>query len=238
MTLADCGKWYSATYKDTPPATLTATSGWRGEDMCSAWYYSKHYRTNLFWNEGIVRLRDLYVFNERYHELYLTERCDTHACQYRNLPVIDGQIYTNPEKGLVAGIYLCVDGTPIRWDSYAYAEDDGSATVTLKSSVGQAIVTCSERGISINTDVIGLTLKPVYDRENALGVGTSADIFANHNNSKTNLSYISSCRTSGREIQFTFEGFDYSIDVEKGTLCEDLSVLAENGKIKLCLAQI
>ncbi len=233
MTLRDCGEWYSKTFKDTPPATLTATRGWKGEDTRSIWYYSRYYRTNLMWNDGVVKFRDLYMFNEKYEELYLHERCDTHACQFRNLPVMDGVIYTDLEKGIVAGIYLSVDGTPVHWDHFAYTEGNNCATVTLKGALGEATVICSEKAISIATTVKGLTLQPVYDREKVLGNAGSADSFANHNNSKTNLTYISSCKTEGNEIRFTFDGFDYGVKVEKGSLDASLSVVAEAGEMRI-----
>ncbi len=79
----------------------------------------------------LCAFRDFYIFNDMYEENYLHVPCTTSACEYRNLPVMDGAIYTEP-KGRAAGIYITSNGENTVWDDITYAETGSTATITLK----------------------------------------------------------------------------------------------------------
>jgi hypothetical protein len=70
----------------------------------------------------VARFRDAYIFDENYREHYLDTRCDTHACEFRNLPVMDGVIYSNVAADILAGVYFTRGGERIEWDEMRYRE--------------------------------------------------------------------------------------------------------------------
>lgn len=176
----------------------------------------------------------MYLFNELFCEHYIDKRCDTHACEFRNLPVMDGAIYSDAEKNIKAGIYFTANGENIIWHDMRYDEvDPKTAVVTVESDDGKATLILRESGIEISTDIDGLTLIPVYDRDRVFGTVGDKDKFANANNSKTSMSFIEKTQVKNNDIIFRMNEFDYGIRVAEGRLNEDLSVKAENRKIKL-----
>ena len=234
MTLGESGRYYKESYKITPAAAIAVNTAWNDPSRSSVWYYSRFFRANLLMDDGIAKIRDMYLFDEKYEEHYLTKRCDTHACEFRNLPIMDGVIYSNPDKQISAGIYLTQNGTPIKWDLSEYAETTANtAKVTLSCPQGQLEITFSERSVDISTSIEGFSLCPVYDRERVFGSTEFGNEFANHNNRKTNFSFISEADVTEDTLEFTFNGFKYGIRISEGILCEDLTVKAENGKIRV-----
>ena len=234
MTLGESGAWYKENFKTTPAGALIAKKGWKHPYLSSVWYYSKFYRVNLLMDRGVMRIRDMYVFDEGYREHYLEHRCDTHACEFRNLPVMDGAIYSSPEKDILAGIYFTANGKRIVWKEMQYAEPaENTSTVTLTSDEGVATVTLGESGFAISTDLEGFALVPDYDREKALNLVDDSEKFSNRNNTKTNLSFIEGVTAKNGRVTFRMNGFDYGFEVVKGCLCEDLTVTAEQGTIQV-----
>ena len=234
MTLGESGKWFKNSFETTPAATVVGLGAWRHPQLSSVWYCSHSYRVNLFMDSRVVRLRDAYIFNEKYPEHYLDTRCDTHACEFRNLPVMDGVIYSNAKENVMAGIYFTRNGEPIEWDGMRYEEiSENSAAVELISGKGSARVIFCEDGIEISTDIDGFTLTPIYDRDRVYGHINEGDKFANANNSKTSLSFIDRAAAENGEISFSTNGFDYGVKVVNGVLNKDFSLVAHNGKIKL-----
>ncbi|MBQ9087041.1 MAG: hypothetical protein IJY47_07645 [Clostridia bacterium] len=235
MTLGEAGAWYRDTYSVTPAATIAAASAWEKPDCQSIWYYSRFYRINLLMDGGVLRVRDMYLFNEKYPSHYLTKRCDSHACEFRNLPVMDGVIYSNPAKGITAGVYLTRDGEPIRWDDMRYEETaPDQAVITLTARCGEVKIILSESEVLLRTNAEKLRLCPVYDKERVFGTSRFGDeTFANHNNRKTNLTFITRARAEQGTIGFTFDGFDYSLAVREGEIGEDLSLTPVSGMIRI-----
>ena len=107
------------------------------------------------------------------------------------------------------------------------------AVVELTSIKGRALVTFSEDGIEISTDIEDFVLLPVYDRERVYGLINEGDKFANANNSKTSLSFIERAEMGGEDISFLINGFEYGVKVKEGVLNRDFSVAACDRKIKL-----
>lgn len=103
QTLAESGKWYRARYPLTPASCVLAETDWQHQGRRSYWYCSRFYRINFFSERGKLWIRDLYRFDSDYEERYLTQRCETPACIYDNLPVMDGCRWSG--SGVRAGIY-------------------------------------------------------------------------------------------------------------------------------------
>ncbi|MBQ7375463.1 MAG: hypothetical protein IJW52_01075 [Clostridia bacterium] len=234
MTLGESGKWYKSRFDSTPAATAVGLGAWKHPALSSVWYYCKRYRVNLFLDGKVARFRDTYIFDEDYREHYLDTRCDTHACEFRNLPVMDGVIYSNAAEDILAGVYFTRGGERIEWDEMRYRElSESVAEVTLISADGCARVLFSEDGIEISADIDGFALTPEYDRERVYGYVNEGDLFANHNNKKTALSFIDRAVAERDKIVFSMNGFEYGVKVAKGRVGEDFSIGASDGKIKL-----
>ena len=235
MTLGESGRYYKERFKTTPASAIATNDAWLHPNMRSIWYCSKHYRTNIFVdNDGVAKIRDIYVFDEQYPEHYLTKRCDTHACEFRNLPVMDGCVYSNVKEGIVAGVYLTKNGEVIKWDSVKYDEpQENTSTVVLSLGSEFAKFTMTEQKIAIETNIDGFALSPKYDKQRVLGTEDFADQYANHNNGKTNISFVTKAEIIDNRIDFTFDGFDYSVTAEKGEIKDDFSVTPQNDEIVL-----
>lgn len=233
-TLGESGKWYKATFQKTPPSTLVALDDWNEGAYKSIWYSSCHYRVNLFWENCIVRFRDMYIFDENYNEKYLTKRCESHACEYRNLPVMDGAIYTNPDKNRCAGIYFKENDTDIKWDNITYIEENNIAVVKLYTADKTAEIKFYEDGVEVKSNIGNLVLSPEYDRDLVYGkVNKAHEQNANHNSEKTVLTYISEAISEEKLVTFKFDGVCYGICAQTGAFDENYNLRSENGTIKI-----
>ncbi len=237
MTLGESGKWYKEQFASTPPAAYCAMSAWNKEDKKSVWYSCKNYRTNILWENGKVRVRDLYVFDSSYSEHYLTRRCDTHACEFRNLPVMDGTVYSTKEKP--AGVYFTDGSSVIEFTDMKYTEQDGEARILLTAESGDVTVHLSENGIYITYTLPRLVLRAQLDIKKAYGNFDTADEqFANHNNSSTSISFITKVSLEGNALSFTFDGFDYAIEAVKGHFEDMRTLVGEGGEMQIAFPHI
>ncbi len=231
ITLGDTGRWYKSQYELTPPATYVALDSSNGEDMKNVWYSSRFYRVSVMWQDGKVRIRDMYVFSEGYEEHYLNKRCDTHACEYRNLPIMDGTLYSSPDTP--AGIYLSNGNEPAVFESFDYAEKDGKAVLSLEGDGKRTELVLGERDIEIHSENKCLTLRSVYDKERFIGNCDSVDRRFGNGNGKTNITYVSNVETDGTTLSMVFDGYGYSVKAEKGAVLRFFDVESDNGEIAL-----
>lgn len=230
QTLAESGKWFRETFKTTPPATVKAITDWKHNNK-SVWYYNNKYRVNLFSMDGVVRIRDMYLFDENFKEHYIDKCCTTTACEFRNLPVMDGSIYHSADKN--AGIYFTDGEKDIKFDNFTYSEKDGEATVILSNDDGHAVVHFGADKIMVNSNFKTLKLVSVYDKEKVYGGDVSA--FGNKNNRDTVVSFISKATASDGKLSMTFCDFDYSLNIDKGTLTPEFDIISDNGDITVSL---
>lgn len=98
LTLGDTGKWFSDTYKMTPPAAITSLEDWKGEGCQTTWYNCKNYKVNIFNDRGYLALRDIQIFSENYADRYLEDYTSEHWTIYDALPVIDGYRWGTDNK--------------------------------------------------------------------------------------------------------------------------------------------
>jgi len=101
-TLEDSARWFRSQFDVTPATAVVALKDWRGRGRKSIWYNSRFYRTNLFWEGGQFRVRDIHLFNEAYAERYLTEPVTGPTFVYDTLPALDG--FTWSTASALAGI--------------------------------------------------------------------------------------------------------------------------------------
>lgn len=235
MTLSESGDWYKSKFSLTPPAAQAVTNDYRNLNKKSIWYNSRFYRANLIYENGTVRFRDFYIFNDEFPEKYLKTRCETHSCEYRNLPIMDAVLYTDTSSDEChAGIYLTNGGEPINWTSLQYKEDGSSATVTLSGNSGKLTICFSEKCIEIVSDIEGLVLHPIYNRNYAYGKKEDqGDTFGSHNNRTVLLTHITDASVTDNKLSLTFSGITYGFDTQIGSFADDFSVHSKHGNIKI-----
>lgn len=232
MTLAECGEWFKSNYELTPATALTSQNNWKSNDVKSYWYNSKFYRINLFLEDGILRIRDMYIFDENYREKYLEKRCETHSCEYRNLPIFDGSLYSDKAEHLKAGIYFCKNGQKIKWNSVRYFEEEKNANLVLNFDGGTVEIRLGENEICIKSSVENLTLVPIYSKTNASGQFIDNEAFTNCNGN-VNLTYVKKACAVKNKIEFSFDGFDYDIEIVSGKINSDFSLSPSNDILKI-----
>lgn len=96
-TLEESGKNFSKRYKQTPPTATSAMSDYTPRNSKTLWFNSRYYRTNLFWERGAFRFRDIQVFNEDNKSPYLTTPGTSTECRYFALPLVDGCLWSKTE---------------------------------------------------------------------------------------------------------------------------------------------
>ena len=236
MTLGESGKWFKKQFSLTPATTYVADKKWQKNNVKSFWYDSRYYRVNFFLENGILRIRDLYLFNENFEEKYLKTNCVSAACEYRNLPVFDGVLYSDKEKNLKAGCYFYCGNKLVLWNNAEYKERGTNAILSLQSDYGQLQIELNEKEILVDTDIENLEIIPVYERENVYGkIGNDDKTFANHNG-RASLSYIKKAEVKDDAIEFLFENFTYSVILRQGKISDDFKITAEDRKIKAEMA--
>jgi hypothetical protein len=112
-TLAASGRWFRASYTVTPATTFTVTRDIDGSDRRTIWYDSRFYRINILWEKGLLRIRDIHLFDERFPSPYEEASSNTTDCRFFTLPFVDGYVWSKP--GQIAGLRLkaVVDGKEI-----------------------------------------------------------------------------------------------------------------------------
>ncbi len=119
-TLGETGRQYKATYETTPASTITAHSAFNDENKKSIWYSSRFYRTNVYM-DGIVRLRDLHLFSEKFPDPFENTICEANEATYETLPIADGNRHSG--NGTVAGIYLIgEDGQDVTAEDFNFTD--------------------------------------------------------------------------------------------------------------------
>lgn len=103
-TMAASGKWFKDQYKVTPATTFTVTKDLEGSDCKTIWFNSRFYRTNIFWENGTLRIRDIHLFNEHLPSQYETSVATSNECAFLTLPFVDGYLWSKSD--LLAGLRL------------------------------------------------------------------------------------------------------------------------------------
>lgn len=152
-TLGETGAWFRGRFPVTPSTAVTATTDWRGKGRATAWYDSRFYRANLFWEAGAFRIRDIHLFDERVAERYLTEICAGPKCEYDTLPVMDG--YRWSSAGIQAGIDFEACDAAGRWSPVQGGapevrdEPDGTLVARWSACGGSICVTCRPEVLTV-----------------------------------------------------------------------------------------
>ncbi|OQP64169.1 hypothetical protein A3860_22450 [Niastella vici] len=103
-TMAASGNWFKKQFKVTPTTTFTVTRDLDSSDCKTIWFNSRFYRTNIIWEKGTLRIRDIHLFNEHFPSRYETSIATSNECSFFTLPFVDGYLWSKP--GQLAGLRL------------------------------------------------------------------------------------------------------------------------------------
>lgn len=230
LTLGEAGAWYRSQFDITPIATQSYLSDWQGEDRKSVWFNSRFYRSGLLWEKGVVRFRDMYIFDDLHKEKYYDKRNTVTSCEYRNMPVFDGCIYSSPT--ICGGAYFTQNGKNIVWDNLSYRENSDEVTVTLTAEDKKAEIVFREKSLDISVSSDDICLVPVYEKGQVYTEGSSDEGFSNLNGIRA-ITYITSASCEKDKMRFVFEGDTYGLDAVQGFFGDDFSVNPKDGKVLL-----
>lgn len=150
-TLAESGKWFKANFKLTPSTSVVAENDFLDSGKASIWYDSRYYRANLFWDGDSFRFRDIHLFDERMESDYLRKAGTSTKCVYTTLPVVDGYLWSSPEK--IAGLRLICDGKEVKVGKpQVTKKGDNTLVVDADTEIGLMTVTLKESSMEVTID--------------------------------------------------------------------------------------
>lgn len=219
--LCETGDWFRHTFKNTPSSTITALDDWTESGKKSVWYNSKKYRINIFADNNTFKIRDFYVFDEKYAERYRAETCKTDYLQFDNLPVIDGNRFSG--NGVHSGgyFYEISDGKKkeLTFKDVLYEELGGNAVITFTdTSCGDIEITLSENKLTVLSS----------DETKKFGIENLISPTAE------NTPHIEDL--CGKNLILSFRGFPYLLKLEQGSWDKNgKAAISENGIIEITL---
>ncbi|MDV4150719.1 chitobiase/beta-hexosaminidase C-terminal domain-containing protein [Clostridium sp. AL.422] len=101
-TLKESGEWFKKKYFLTPPTTITASKDWNKENLRASWYNSRFYRMSLLWENNLLSIRDLHLFNENYKSRYYEDTLKDNESIFDSLPILNAHYWS--DKDLRASI--------------------------------------------------------------------------------------------------------------------------------------
>jgi hypothetical protein len=160
-TMAETGRWFRTRYRLTPATSFTVLKDIEGSDKKTIWYDSRFYRVNLLWEGGMLRVRDIHLFDERFPSIYETEAANSNECRFFTLPFVDGYVWSKP--GQMAGLRLkaVIGGAAVALaggDPEVSPEGDSALLVRwpLKTVPGEMVIRLAPRRIEIHSGVAGI----------------------------------------------------------------------------------
>ncbi|MAT69219.1 MAG: hypothetical protein CMJ58_06800 [Planctomycetaceae bacterium] len=106
-TLAESGAWFRREFPVTPATAMTFQSPLKGDNRQTVWFNSRFYRTNLIWENGTMRVRDIHLFDQTVESPILKQSIDQPAVEFYTLPLVDGYLWSS--RDTLAGLQLLVD---------------------------------------------------------------------------------------------------------------------------------
>ena len=93
-TMGQSARWFKNKYRMTPPVTFQAnTDWWDANNLSSTFYASANYRMSLLGEQGTLRIRDWFLFDEKYESRYLHRAMRSTKSLNDALPVLFPQIW-------------------------------------------------------------------------------------------------------------------------------------------------
>lgn len=143
--VSETGRKYKSVYSSTPVTFVDAHK----ENSSALWFNSKYYRGSLYFNNGKIILRDLFLFNEKYKERYFSQVADSMNLYLDNLPLIDCFRWSTEDD--LGGAYFKHQGKEIKALSDFETEiiDDTCVIAKIQAEIGTIKITFKEKDVEI-----------------------------------------------------------------------------------------
>lgn len=202
-TLETSGKWFRQQFKVTPATSFSVSKDIEGSDLKTIWFNSRFYRTNLLWENGTLRIRDIHIFNENFPSAYEQQPVTENECKFFTLPFVDGYIWSKPQqlaglrlKAIIEGKEVLLEGGDPEFTK------SGAASIhiswPLKNIQGTVEIELSEKKMTTQVK-IPLPVNWFFDLTAAEGVQLPFGAMGT------------------KQIDCNFEGMPYIIRIKKGS---------------------
>ena len=190
-TMADSAKWFRRQYRLTPPLTFQASFDWdETRKLGAMWYAGACYRLGFLTEQGRLRIRDLFLYDEAYAARYYTGPMKGTKSISDALPVCSPQLWGRGEA----------DRPYLRLRDPDGREPEGTAAFTaLDGDTASAVLTGPE-----GTEIAAFTMDPQGFTLTG-GMGLTVD-------------YLPAYTIRENEICLEHNGFSYSVFVSRGQL--------------------
>lgn len=137
-TMGQSARWFKNKYRMTPPVTFQANKDWWQENnLASQFYACANYRLSFLAEEGKLRIRDWFVYDENYESRYLHGSMKGSESLNDALPVLFPQIWMEGGRPYIR--LLNEQGQePVGKITFG-AADGFTATATLKTEDGSIL---------------------------------------------------------------------------------------------------
>lgn len=161
-TLVESAIWYKKKYKLTPPTTFGAKKDWNTYNMKTLWYNSRFYRSSFLFENNVLSIRDIHLFNENYKSRYYDDCLNSNESIFDALPLMRPHYWKNelnerPEISFVKlkriGVYEKVKGDSIEFKTISDSEYE---IIWWLDSQENIKVLCTEDKIKIKFNVDNL----------------------------------------------------------------------------------
>jgi hypothetical protein len=202
-TLEASGLWFKKNFKLTPATSFTANNDLPGGDLKTVWFNSRFFRINLLWEGGILRIRDIHMFDEKLTSVYTKEKATSNECQFFTLPVVDGYLWSKNDQLTGLRLKAIVDGKEVLVK--------GGNPVITSPAAGKLNITWPL------TSIKGTLIMDLTENQMKISVkdGSAAQWFFDLNVAKSENLPFKNVETS--QIQCEFEGLDYTIPAVTGS---------------------
>lgn len=211
-TMAQSARWFKNKYRMTPPMTFQANSDWwDANNLGETFYASANYRMSLLQEQGTLRIRDWFVYDENYESRYLHHAMKGTQSLNDAPPVLFPQIWMDGGRPFIR--LLDEKGREpvgeVRFDSFS-------------EFVAEAHLTKEGK------EIAKFVLSP-----------GSMELIGDHRLSFDKLPVFD--RLEGKTVFMVYEGFSYGFTVEQGTILragKDGMVIAPvNGTIVITMGE-
>ena len=185
LKVSDAGKWFKKQYNETPVSTIEAETDDKEHGF---WYCSKYYRTFIYTDKNIARIKDITIFDDNYKERYLNDNCKGSDCFYDNLPLVDSFRWGNQEDGFPSGLAFFKNNNLLNGVSTIESKKIDEKTVNLTITINneKVLLTLYEDSITIN----GSDLKWLFGNNTKSKITFNQDdILLEYNNFRRRIPY-------------------------------------------------
>ena len=202
-TLAQSGKWFKKHYKVTPATSVTVNEDLEGSDLKTVWFNSRFYRTNILWEKGTLRFRDIHLFDENLPSRYLTEKVTSNECSFFTLPFVDGHQWSSSNETAGLRLKVQINGNEVLLE--------GENPVITNPSQGKLHISWPLKSVE-GTFVIDFDEKQIQMK---LEGNDSVDWFLDLTTADDADLPFQNITSS--QINCQFEGMDYAVVAAKGS---------------------